>query len=390
MSSLKKTIAITLTAALLAVATGCDSYAQKKDAAHTRWEKTTAIAKMPVARELFVNERYDEAQATLDECIRVAPEMTEAHLLLGKVLYTQGKLPEAAGAFATTVKLDDTAHEAWYMLGLITQKRDVNQAQKYFRMAMDAKPTSSDYIIALAGTYAQLGQQQKALDMLSQKSKQMPGNAELSIAQADILMEMGDLDAAIKFYDRSMLVSGTDKETMAVLGYCYVMANRWSEAGRIFEKLAADSTGDTRTSHLKLLAMCSMNGAEYGKAVDYYDQLSLNNRNDAELWLKMGQAALGAEAPNRAATCAIRALDLRPAWPDAIALRGCTHYLKKDYNAAIKTFQRITSDGKVGPFAWMMTARCYQQLGQRARADKAYESARNLDPENKLLAFLTE
>ena len=390
MSRLKTTIAITLTAALLVVATGCDSYAQKKEAAHSRWEKTTAKAKMPVAKELFASERYEEAQATLAECIRVSPDMPDAHLLMGKVLYAQGEVIDAASSFATTVKLDDDSDEAWYMLGLIAQQRDVNQARKYFRMALEVRPTRTDYIIAFARTYAQLGEQQKAVDLLSQKSVQIPGSAELYIAQADILMEMGNLDEAIKVYDRSMLVSGSNTETMAALGYCYVMANRWSEAGRMFEDLAANSTGDTRTSYLKLLAMCSMNGAEYGKAVDYYDQLSLNDRDNADLWLKMGHAALGAEAPNRAATCAVRALDLRPAWPEAIALKGCTHYLKRDYNAAIRTFRKITSDGKVGPFAWMMTARSYQQLGQRARADKAYENARHLDPDSEMLAFLTE
>ena len=50
-----KFVTAILLVSILALSTGCDSYATKKAAAKLRWEKTTAKAKVPAARGLFEN-----------------------------------------------------------------------------------------------------------------------------------------------------------------------------------------------------------------------------------------------------------------------------------------------------------------------------------------------
>ena len=101
-------------------------------------------------------------------------------------------------------------------------------------------------------------------------------------------------------------------------------------------------------------------------------------------------AALGADAPDRALVCARRALALKPAWPEAIALQGCARYANNDYYGAIKIFKKITTDKKNEAFAWLMIGRCYQRLGQSEPAQKAYEKAANLNPEGKLITLLAK
>ncbi len=348
-----------LVACLIAATAGCDSYAQKKEAAYQRWAKTTAKAKLPLARDLFTNGSFEDAQGILTKCIEADPELLEAHMLMGKVLYSQSRLADAAEAFDAAVKLDDWTDEGWYMLGRIAQQQgDYPRATANFRKAIEIRPINTDYIIALARTYSTQQLYTKALALLSEKSILAPGDVDLNIAKADILLEMGKVDQAIKIYNRGLLIGGADSDTMAALGYCYIMADKWDQAAQTFETLAESAQGETKTLYLKLIAMCSMNGAEYGKAVEYYDRLSINDRESAELWLSMGHAALGADAPNRAASCASRALELRPAWADAIAINGCSLYLKRDYNSAVRTFRKIASDKQLGPFAWLMTARC--------------------------------
>ncbi len=103
----------------------------------------------------------------------------------------------------------------------------------------------------------------------------------------------------------------------------------------------------------------------------------------------MAQAALGAGAAKRASTCAARALSLRPGWADAIAVRGCAQYLNNDYDTAIRTFSRLTANRKIGGFAWLMSGRCYQQLGRKDLADRAYAKASRLNPESRLASLLT-
>ena len=191
-------------------------------------------------------------------------------------------------------------------------------------------------------------------------------------------------------YNQALLLDPSDTTIAESLGYCYITEQDYNQAAAMFEKVVAQATGDRKAACLQLLAICSMNAGQYGRAVGYYDKLSVDQRDDEHVWLRMGQAALGAGAAGRAAACAARALALRPGWEDAIALQGCAQYLSNDYDAAIQTFSRVIGSKKMGGFAWLMSGRCYQQLGQHDLADRAYENASRLNPESKLTNLLAK
>jgi tetratricopeptide (TPR) repeat protein len=174
------------------------------------------------------------------------------------------------------------------------------------------------------------------------------------------------------------------------LAYCYITDEQWDQAIKMFEKISASVDGEKKIACLQMLALCCMNAGEYGRAVTYYDRLSVSQRDNEELWLQMSQAALGAGAAKRAFTCAARALSLRPGWADAIAVQGCAQYLDNDYDTAIRTFGRLTANRKIGGFAWLMSGRCYQQLGRKDLADVAYEKASRLNPESRLVSLLAK
>ena len=104
----------------------------------------------------------------------------------------------------------------------------------------------------------------------------------------------------------------------------------------------------------------------------------------------MGRAALGAGATHRAFMCGQKALALRPDYIDAIALIGCTQYVSGHYAEALKSFGMIASDKQSEGFAWLMTARCYQQLGQADKAENAYRKAMQINPNSELGDFLAK
>ena len=390
MFKMKLITAISLVS-VLALFTGCESYAEHKEAATIRWKKATAKAMIPVVRGQLENGRLDEAEKTLKECFEVDPEIAEAHLLMGKVHLARARMTQAADSLQSAVKLDENLDTAWYLLAVIAQQnRQSNKALEYYDKAMSLKPDNVDYIIAVTDTFAARGQYAQAITMLEAKSRLLPGSVELKVVLADVLNRCGNTEQAIMLYNRALLLKPGDPDITEALAYCYIIDKQWALSAEMFEKLIPHVDEARKTDYRKLLATCCMNAGDYGKAVTYYDQLSITNRDDAELWLQMGQAALGAGAANRAYACSARALSLRPAWPDAVALKACAQYLGADYTAAIKTFKGITSDKRIGAFAWTMTARCYQQLGQAARAKKAYEKAAHLSPGSELLSLLME
>jgi Tfp pilus assembly protein PilF len=61
-----------------------------------------------------------------------------------------------------------------------------------------------------------------------------------------------------------------------------------------------------------------------------------------------------------------------------------------DYTAAIKNFEKITSDEKNGGISWLMRARCYEQLGLNDEAGQAYKKALEIEPHSELGDFLAK
>jgi tetratricopeptide (TPR) repeat protein len=291
----------------------------------------------------------------------------------------------------TAVEYDEDLDQAWYWLGEIAQhNKQPDQAMEYYDRAIRLKPVNTDYIIAVVQTYTAQGQYDEALDLLEEKMAMLPGDVQLKVTAADILQRLGKTAQAISAYNRAFLLEPDNIAVAEALAYCYITDEQWDQAIGIFEKISTSVDGEKKTACLQMLALCCMNAGEYGRAVTYYDKLSVSQRDNEELWLQMSQAALGAGAAKRASTCAARALSLRPGWADAIAVQGCVQYLNNDYDTAIRTFGRLTANRKIGGFAWLMSGRCYQQLGRKDLADIAYAKASSLNPESRLVSLLAK
>ena len=382
-------IAVLAVAVILTLLPGCASSADKKRGARQQWEKVSAQARVTVARDLFESGRFDDAFITAQQCLQADAELAEAHLISGKCLYVQGRNSQAKSSFTKAVGIDERLGAAWFWLGEVAMNdRQPAQALEHYGRAVSLEPMNIDYIVSLVEAYAELGRYGEALVLLEEKRTLMPGSVRLRVTAGDLLQRLGRTREAISMYNQALLLQPDDMEVAEALGYCYVTEQDYNLAVATFEKIAAQATGDRRTTFLQLLAVCSMNAGNYGKAVAYYDKLSMDQRDNEQVWLQMGQAALGAGSANRAAACAGRALALRPGWEDAIALQGCAQYLNNDYNAAVQTFSRIITTKKLGGFAWLITGRCYQQLGQHDLADRAYENANRLSPDSKLSSLL--
>ena len=389
---LNKTITMSLLIAVVSVLlVGCNDHAQKKLAAVRRWKTQSAVANLPVANDMLEKGDTDMAMQLTEKCLAVENENAQANLIKGKALYAQGKIAEAEDYIHRAVKYDSKLDEGWFLLGVLAQQNNEQHwALTYYDKAIAQAPANTEYIVAIAEVYASKGQYEKAIAVLEDKSRSMPLNKDLAVAQADLYLRSGNVKVAISIYKRVMVTNGQSPDVVAALGYCYVMDHQWAMASEIFEKLIKDASAQQKETYLELLAVISVNNTQYGKAVQYFDELSLSRREDADLWLKMGQAALGANASKRALACSKRALMLRSGWPDAIALKGCSQYLTGDYFKSIQTFEKIRGDEKLACFAWLMTGRSLRKIGEHERAELAFDKASALDPENDLVAFVSK
>lgn len=403
---LRKTT-LTTAVLLLVLFTGCESYKQSKENARKRWNATSAKINLSLAQQLYNSGKYRRAEEKIKKCIKSNPELNQAHLLYGKLLLAKN-LP--AKALSELKKADDPNNpvaENCYWTGVANEHlKNTDQARAGYEKALSIEPENEEYILAVVQSYVAQNKPEKAINLLRRKMEHRPGDISLKVTTADILSRLKRYDEAINLYKNAMLLAEQDRSIAESLAYCCLFSNKWDQAARIFSQLADDlketepekNTETKSTSqidkqkqlYLQMAALSYMKNGQYDRAVNCYNELSVNERDNARFWVKMGQAALGAGLNKSALKCGRKADSLRPGYPDAILLIGCAQYSRGLYSNAIKSFEKISSRKKYRAFTWMMRGRCYEQLGQIEKAENAYNRALEIDPKSRLGQYLAK
>lgn len=377
LSRFKAFLAIVVIVTLVA---GCETpQQQNKKAAAARWEKMSARIKIPVAQEQFDNGKYNDAAKTIGECLKADPNLPQAHLLAGKILFAQGQTAASLNQLQKTIALDDKLDDAWYWLGIVNEdQKQIANALDDYQKALNLNSNNVNYILAYVRACIALDKEDEALAFIQEKVAVLPAEVDLKAKCADLLNRKQKYDQAIALYEQAVLLDPQRLDIAESLGYCCIIAGHWSQAADVFTKLIAScSDGDKKEIYLQLLGTCQVNAGQYGGAINSFSKLS--RRDNPQIWLRMGQAALGAGDADRAYACSMRALALQPGYPDAIAVKGSAEYLKKNYNDAVKSFEQIISAPQHASFAKTMLARCYQHIDD----EKAHQAAQKNRDANK-------
>ncbi len=374
---------------IIAVFTGCDSYKTTKQKAKDRWQLASAKAQVPVARDLMQRGEVDKAYETLKECLSVNPDSSEANLLMGQLLFAKGLYVDSARHFQKTLELSPQSHRAWYYLGVLAeQDSDYNNAVDCYKKSIEIEPAESEYIIALAQCYAIQDRHDAAVGFLKEKINAFPTAIKLKAEAADIMLRQGQTKEAISMYQKALYLAPENRKVQEALGYAFIVDKQWESAAGTFSSLAESTESPQNETYLQMAAMCSLNCDQFSMAAGALDKLSVNRRDDPEVWLKMGQAALGTNTPNRAYACAQRSLQLRPGWTRAILLEGCAQYLMRDYSSAFENFRNVTSQDPDNDLAWFLAGRCSQYLGNSRNAKMAFERLEKINPDSELLGLI--
>ncbi len=392
MNTLKKTAVVLLVSAVVWSFSGCDEYATKKQEMVAGWEQSTATAKIPMVEDLIERGEIEEAKKTLEKCLQSDPQSAQLYLLAGRIHFIEGRTEEARSYFEKAVELDSELAEGWHQLGsLAAMEKDYTLALQHYSKTLELQPLRAEYRASVADVLIELGQAEQAKETLQAGLRQQPRNLELKLALARLHHQLGDIQQAIQTYEQAQLMHGNHPRVLEPCGYAYVALKKWDKAAEKFTVLLEKCQPETVHYNvvLRSLAMCSFNSGDYSKALNCYDELSVVNREDPEIWVGMAQSALGLDDTKRAIFCADKALRLKPAWPEAYAVLASAQYMQGQYEKSLDTFHVIIHDDELSGFAWFMIGRCYRQMGQTAEAQSAFDRAEQLDPDSDLVtAFL--
>ena len=120
MRQLKQTAILFIMSGMTVLLFGCnETYARKKQAMETRWEKSTAMAKLPVVEEMINHSELEQAKETLNKCLSSIPESSQIHLLIGRIHFIEGRTDKARQSFQKSIELDPQLDKGWYFLGTL-------------------------------------------------------------------------------------------------------------------------------------------------------------------------------------------------------------------------------------------------------------------------------
>jgi tetratricopeptide (TPR) repeat protein len=368
---------------VVSVCTGCQPQQHRVGAVKKQYNASTAEVYLPLAQDQCARGQYQAAADSANKVVEAAPQMPQAHIVLGKSLCGLGRKSEAMAQFKTASDLDPSAAEAWYGLAVLSEdSQDRPTAIRYLETAVACPDAGSDAIIHLADNYVSAGDGPKALSLLEERCRTMGGNPDIMKAAAALNLRLGHPDRAVILYEGLCQASPKDARLMEMLGYAYIDAGRQSDAAELFERLCEKSPA-AAPRYVQASAGCYIRDGKYDRAVALCDRYASVCKDDAAFWLVMGRAAIGTRDPSRALYAAKRAMAAEPASADARTLMGCALYTDGRYADALDTFAQLPD---AGSFVWLVKGRCYDKLGDRAAAVAAFQQALKLDPANTAAA----
>lgn len=386
-------IRITVIVLCLVIFAGCQStHSRKKKEMQARWQKTASEVKLSAAARQFEAGQYKQVEAIAKGCIDSNSNLPEAYLLLGKVRLAERDITGAKSCFQTHVGLAKSSDEGWFLLALASEQLgDKASAFTWYQKALELSPDNTDYVIAVGRMLVGQNDFASAEKLYQEKIAANPAEVDLKVAAGQMYLEWGQNDKAVGLYEQAHLIMPDNMELLEALGSCYILAGDWQKAHDTHKQLyqrCSDNTGEN--GYLKIMADCAINGGDYSAAMKYYSQLVAQDRDNAGLWLSMGQAALGADLSRQALVCSKKALALKNDMSEAYLLSGSANYKSGNYGQAIDDFRRAIDGSADAHFAWLMTARCYERMGNAERAKAAYEKAARSGGDSELQKLLVK
>ncbi len=178
--------------------------------------------------------RREQALATLDRAIRLAPEAPEPLLFRGRVLRALGRWPEAAAAFEAVLKLDPDSAEARRGLGeMALEAGDVAKAADTFEAMLAGDPGNLGAMIKLGVARVRAGRLPEAIVLFESALGHDPRNAEALVDLAGALAKSARTAEAVPYFERAIAAGGENSVALNGLGFARL------EAGDVPGGLAA-------------------------------------------------------------------------------------------------------------------------------------------------------
>lgn len=204
-------------------------------------EKIMIFNQLSQAKELMLEDKYDEAVALINRIVEADPDVVDAYFTLGNLYF---------------------------------KKREFRNALDSFFKVLERRPSDSFTVINIANAYIGLGEIDEAEKFVLSVIDLIPPDSQLYYLLGNIKNLKEEHDEAIKYYKECLRLNPFSASGYNALGGIYVIQERWAEAEEYLLK-AQEYNPKLRNLHYNLALIREEKG-ELIKAVDEY-KMELEN-----------------------------------------------------------------------------------------------------------------
>lgn len=217
---------------------------------------------LSLTRNLLSQNQFEKAIKTAKKIVKKAPNLPEAHLILGQCIFSKGlampvtsdpnynsiatepRYPEADHAMAsvnTAIKLSFYYPEAHHLLARIylLQKKDYAAGIKSAETAIDIAPIYAEAYYTLARCFFARGEVSKALEKIKKAIELAPTYAEAHYSLGNIYYELKELEFAVTCYRAALSIFPFYIEAMLNLALTYDDMENYQEAEKFYRNTIA-------------------------------------------------------------------------------------------------------------------------------------------------------
>ncbi len=365
---------------------GCDGPTTQgqiaRENAQGRIDVMSAGISYQQAEQAFEVGRFDRAEKNINQVIATFPDVAKYHVLKGRIHMEQSELEFAYRSFTAAIDTEPDVAEGHYFAGIV-QQRWSNDAQSYvhYNRAFELEPTNTQYLLATAESMIALGQLDQAWTLLEKNKDYFEGNAALHQLQGHVALLQGDPEQAVKLYERARLLNPEDAMLLEELAWAQFDAQHYSKAVESIKSIRSH-VSDARDDLDHLEAQCLAGMGRSSDARNLYVELTRQKPNDTDLWAELGLIAWDLGDYYRVAQCSNRIVQLAPNRFEGPMFKGITERHQGHLDAAIISLQKASILAHSNALPHLLLGNTMEMNGQDADAQRVYEQALLVDPDN--------
>lgn len=218
-----------------------------------------------MAKILLAEDKNDQAEAYLQETIKLAPENQGAYLMLAQMYHAIGKNPQALAKLNSAVAKDPRDITALMLTAVIyNQEKDYQKAADTYEKLLQVNPRFSPALNNLAYLYSEsfTGRLNRAYELARSARDLNPYDPSTADTLGWICLKRGSYTVALSLLQESVAKLSAEPEVRFHLGMAYYMTGDESAARNAFQTaLQSDKAFSGRDECQSCLSILAINAA---------------------------------------------------------------------------------------------------------------------------------